>query len=266
MRFPNKPQLFLAKQGFTLVELLVSVAIIAVLFAFGTMAGKTVFQRSKETQCLSNLRQLGLAAMAYSAEHDSQMVPHAIFDESQGENREWCYGYGAGDPEQALKEGILGPYLQDAQRILNDPTFSYRGSPMEMVSTVPPRSRPTTFGYGYNGFFLSRKMTSYGHWMGYPLATVEKPNETVLFATSGESAGGEVKPYENIWPRTRLSRRVVRAVDGKNAFVCWVSGGVSKVAITRIQDYKGTKLGHIEGPSGENLFDRFDGDTGDVVP
>lgn len=247
--------------AFTLVELLVTLTIV-ILLATGIIAlVGDMLRKGKEGQTISNLRQLGVGAMAYAADHDGRMVPHAIFDSAANVNREWCYGYGHDDPDTAFKEGILGPYLLDAQKVLTDPTFTYQGDKMEMVG--PLGARPTTFGFGYNGFFLSRKLTSYGQWEGYPLATVEKPVETVMFATSAEFAGGKVRPYENIWPPTRLGKPVIRAVDGDSAFVCWVSGHVTRVKVARPQKFKGITLGHLEGPQEENLFDRFDGDKGD---
>lgn len=249
--------------GFTLVELLTVVTILIVVSALGVFVTRGALQKGKETTCLSNLRQLGLAATTYMAENSGQMVPHAIFDTTINENREWCYGYGTDNPDMALKEGILGPYLGDAQDVLKDPTFTYKGNAMEMNGSVPPKARPTTFGFGYNGFYLSRMITTYGQWQGHLMATVDNPDKTVMFATSGEYAGKKVRPYENIWPRQRLAQKVMRAVDGKNAFVCWVGGSVSKVPVVRGTDYDGTVLGHIEGAGGENLFDRFDGDRGD---
>lgn len=248
-------------QAFTLVELLVVLGIVAILSSLIMVVIGKAADKSKQAESASNLRQLGVAAHTYAADHNGRMLPHAIWDEDEEVNREWCYGYGHDDPATALQEGILGEYLANAQEVLRDPTFDYRGEPMEMNG--PLGARPTTFGYGYNGFFLSKKVTDYGHWQGYPLATVQKPSQTAMFATSAESSGGKLKPYENIWPRSRLAKPVMRAVDGKNAIVCWVDGSVSKVSMTRLRENENGTVGHIEGPEGENLFDRFDGDTGD---
>lgn len=250
--------------AFTLVELLFTFAVISILIALIIGGVGSARQKGKESQCLSNIRQLGVGAMLYAADHDGRLPPHAIYDPEFNVNREWCYGYGFQDPETAFKQGILGPYLSDAQKILEDPTFDYEGDPMEMVGSMG--ARPTTFGFGYNGFFLSRKITTYGDWEGYPIASIERPAETVMFATSGQLQGKKVRPYENVWPKTRMAMRVIRAVEGTNAYVCWVSGNVSKVPMFMVQNYDGTRLGHIEGYKQANLFDRFDGDKGDKNP
>jgi prepilin-type N-terminal cleavage/methylation domain-containing protein/prepilin-type processing-associated H-X9-DG protein len=58
------------RQGFTLVELLIVVGIIAVLLVLLLPALAAAREVAKTTQCLSNLRQLATAAAAYGAEND----------------------------------------------------------------------------------------------------------------------------------------------------------------------------------------------------
>src|SRR5690242_11573182 len=60
--------------GFTLVELLVVVGIIAVLVAILLPSASKAREMAKRTTCLSNLRQLGTAWVAFAADHDGQLV------------------------------------------------------------------------------------------------------------------------------------------------------------------------------------------------
>lgn len=62
-----------SRRGFTLVELLVVMAIIAML---GTMALPhfgTLIERSRSAACMGNLRKLGAAVGSYAADNDSRL-------------------------------------------------------------------------------------------------------------------------------------------------------------------------------------------------
>ena len=58
--------------GFTLVELLVSIAVIAILAAILVPAGTRMVNRAKETKCLSNVRSLTAATITYAADNGGQ--------------------------------------------------------------------------------------------------------------------------------------------------------------------------------------------------
>jgi len=62
------------KSAFTLIEILVVIAIIALLLSVLMPALAKARERAHATVCLSNLRQIGLAAMLYAESHD-ELVP-----------------------------------------------------------------------------------------------------------------------------------------------------------------------------------------------
>ena len=63
------------KQGFTLVELLVVLGIIALLIAMLLPALNKAREAAKTTMCLSNLRQIGLAHQFYLAQSSQYVIP-----------------------------------------------------------------------------------------------------------------------------------------------------------------------------------------------
>lgn len=90
-------------RGFTLVELLVVIGIIAVLIAMIMPALNRSRQAARRIVCLSNLRQLTMAWISYSGEHKGMLVSSATNDDTTWVN--------AGDGSDSLTTGALYPYI-----------------------------------------------------------------------------------------------------------------------------------------------------------
>lgn len=65
------------KKGFTLIELLVVIAIIAVLMGILMPALQRVKKQARQVYCLSSLKQIGIAATAYSMDN-KDYIPRAL--------------------------------------------------------------------------------------------------------------------------------------------------------------------------------------------
>lgn len=73
-----------ARRGFTLVELLAVIAIIAILAALTVVVVGRVRESARGTRCLSNLRQVGLAALAYAADEGGRFPPSVSQNPNSG--------------------------------------------------------------------------------------------------------------------------------------------------------------------------------------
>jgi prepilin-type N-terminal cleavage/methylation domain-containing protein/prepilin-type processing-associated H-X9-DG protein len=103
-------------RGFTLVELLVVIGIIALLIAILMPALSRAREASKRTQCASNMRQLMTGYISYTLENKNWLVygasgdPNASDTANRG-NKPWLY------PDNlninAVKDGALYPYINN---------------------------------------------------------------------------------------------------------------------------------------------------------
>ena len=65
----------MSRRGFTLIELLVVIAIIALLAAILFPVFAKAREKARQTQCLSNIKQLALAVLMYANDHDEFLPP-----------------------------------------------------------------------------------------------------------------------------------------------------------------------------------------------
>lgn len=113
-----------SKHGFTLVELLVVIAIVAILLGLLLPAVQQVREAARRTECLNNLKQLGLSNQNY--ESAFKFFPSGIIDDDN-------------DHRVCLRNGLVDllPFLeQNNLRSLFDETLSWSHSTNLAVSTL----------------------------------------------------------------------------------------------------------------------------------
>lgn len=119
-------------RGFTLVEMLVTVSIIAILAALCLKGVGSAMAWSQASKCASNLRQISVAAQAWSADNDGAFVPFASPDQ------DFYYG-------PCNWTGLLAPYMNVT---LPSGRIAFTSTALLPAAVCPLHTK--RWGYGQN--------------------------------------------------------------------------------------------------------------------
>ena len=87
----------MTRRGFTLIELLVVIAIIAILAAILFPVFAQARAKARQTSCLSNEKQIGLALMMYAQDYDETLAGNTFHAAGLGKPLGWMQPYDAAD-------------------------------------------------------------------------------------------------------------------------------------------------------------------------
>jgi len=149
-------------RGFSLLELLVAIAIVGVLAALVAFVVPKMMQTGSRADTMAKLRQIGSAAIAYSSENDGSLPRRIEASGNEEQPSKW--------PE------LLEPYLQDPN------VYARKADPQNFIRT------------GRNPLSNSRNRTSFimNGWndaesesgiddIEVRFGTLEQPSRTILF-------------------------------------------------------------------------------------
>ena len=228
------------RTGFTLVELLVVIGIIALLIAMLLPALARAREQAKTVQCLSNLRQLAVAAHLYAHAHKGSL-PIAQY---QASNPPWAFHYfwdftlkkHLPTGQDSVEPGLLWPKATEA-RVQQCPSYEGRSTSFKELD-------PYT-GYNYNVSYL-------GHGQGEAvvapakIAQVRQASATAMFG-DGQWMLGANKFMRS--PKTHPGDTLLARYAGTQGF--------------RHRDR--TNVAFVDGHA-ETLADRFVADVLQVHP
>jgi prepilin-type N-terminal cleavage/methylation domain-containing protein/prepilin-type processing-associated H-X9-DG protein len=163
------------QRGFTLIELLVVIAIVALLAAILFPVFAQAREKARQADCISNLRQIGLAAIMYAQDYDETLPLYRYFPQPTY----WCGGRATPSGPFQTSLGLIVPYTRsgDIQHCL-----SYNGA-----------DNLGGAGYGLNSQ-LAYNRAAFGPLDPAPLAALTQTSGTILFGDAGipDWAGGPV--------------------------------------------------------------------------
>jgi prepilin-type N-terminal cleavage/methylation domain-containing protein/prepilin-type processing-associated H-X9-DG protein len=167
------------RSGFTLIELLVVIAIIAILAAILFPVFAQAREKARQSACISNVKQMGLAAVMYAQDYD-EIYPGMWQWNPGGIQAHSPYLYPPGfDLKVAEQVCQTCPYVKNAQ-----------------VYSCPSRGGNIySYGYAYPtmwGGYPLIPNSAYGFPTGPSMADFSHPADTVMIMDSGKWAGDDV--------------------------------------------------------------------------
>ena len=191
--------------GFTLIELLVVIAIIAILAAMLLSALSAAKQKAQNIRCLSNAKQMSLAAVMYPNDFGGKYIPDILTGGTTADTGAWFLNLI--DYYNKATNLFICPTTVKSQTGTANTVAGDVETPWE--STMPRNSGKYYYGsYGYNGWLFSDKDNTGKHYGNGASATLPNGNSGNNAYYEKESAVQKSsltpiffdEPWTDTWP------------------------------------------------------------------
>ncbi|QIF03518.1 H-X9-DG-CTERM domain-containing protein [Roseimicrobium sp. ORNL1] len=233
--------------GLTLVELLVTMCVMAVLATVVFGGYRTFVSLATRANCSSNLRQLGSAVHLYVSDNGGFFPPYV--KNNRDGSREWYFGKepyqpgtSEGDRELDREAGPLYPYIQTVGSVEVCKGFNYG------AAIWKAKFKGASYGYGYN-WALGGRMT--GRCMN--ISALRNGSSVILMGDCGQvntfqAPASPGKPMIEEFYIINESYKTIHFRHANRANILFVDGHVESMEAfpgTEDRRVKGELLGRV---------------------